>query len=347
MPLNAADDAVIDTKAVKIVNGEFSQTELRAVTEHHHLVIAAVKQWHNEAYLKGRKHTLFFAVSVEHAKQIQAELAGYNIEAPLVTGTTSTGVRDAVRQRMLGRELSALINVGVYTEGTDFPMIDCICNLRAIQSLKLYLQIMGRGMRTDDEVGKINCLVLDFGECVERFGPVDIAQPAPKRIGKINKRTKICPTCKTLNSYYAFKCCEPACEHEFDKMPHRTCEICKEPCAPAVKVCPACGHLFVRHRHGASNISLISGETSVGHYVVTGIRAYVKVSRSNKRDYLQLHYDTLDLSATYRSALAIGYPERAGEHAQRRWQVITREGTPLAHIQKSIIETAKSADTVF
>ena len=57
-----------------------------------------------------------------------------------------------------------LINVGVLTEGTDIPCVDCIMIERTVASPVLMSQMVGRGLRLFP--GKTDCLVLD---CFEAF----------------------------------------------------------------------------------------------------------------------------------------------------------------------------------
>ena len=53
-----------------------------------------------------------------------------------------------------------------------------IVMLRPTLSPGLYVQMMGRGMRTAE--GKENCLVLDFAKNIERHGPVNQIKPNQK-----------------------------------------------------------------------------------------------------------------------------------------------------------------------
>ena len=62
-------------------------------------------------------------------------------------------------------------SMGILTTGFDQPDIDAIVMLRPTMSTALYVQLLGRGMRTHPS--KEDCLVLDFTDNILRHGPVD------------------------------------------------------------------------------------------------------------------------------------------------------------------------------
>lgn len=67
-----------------------------------------------------------------------------------------------------------LINIDIATEGYDYPPIDCVVLMRAITHKGMFIQMVGRGLRTIDYnkhkgFFKKDCLVLDFGRNFERF----------------------------------------------------------------------------------------------------------------------------------------------------------------------------------
>lgn len=53
-----------------------------------------------------------------------------------------------------------LVNVAVLTTGFDAPHVDLIAILRPTESVSLYQQIVGRGLRLAP--GKTDCLILDY-----------------------------------------------------------------------------------------------------------------------------------------------------------------------------------------
>ncbi len=68
----------------------------------------------------------------------------------MITGATDQRERDQLIQRFKQRQLKYLVNVSVLTTGFDAPHVDFIAILRPTQSVSLYQQIVGRGLRLDE-----------------------------------------------------------------------------------------------------------------------------------------------------------------------------------------------------
>ena len=320
------EKAVIDTSAVKLVGGEFHLKQLEAASINHDLIAAGIDEWVRLAVNKFRKYTLFFCVSVAHAEAVQIELATRGYEIPIVTGKTPQKERDNVTHQFLTQKLRGIINVGVFTEGSDFPLIDCICNFRAVHSLRLWLQMAGRGMRISPDTDKDNCLMLDFGGCVERFGPIDIAQP-PQRRGTGQPRTKTCPNCELIINIFDQKC---VCGHEFEVIPpHKTCPECGEQNPPGVDKCVSCGHIFINHDKKASREEIMSSKERYRKYTVIGdLDCRCLISSKTKQSYLHVRYP-VSISKSMITNIMIGYDGFAGKKAIGQWKRMMHPGTPM------------------
>ena len=174
------DKAIIDAGSVslKFKNGDFREKELEQVAMVDETIVEVVSDWIDNAYSKGRTATVFFCVSVLHAQKMTQYLKQYGIKAAVVTGETPSSERDEILADFESGKIHALCNVGVLTEGWDAPRTDCIALLRPTQSIGLYVQMCGRGMRIHDD--KTNCLLLDYGENVARHGCLDEVEPEAK-----------------------------------------------------------------------------------------------------------------------------------------------------------------------
>jgi len=207
-----SEDAIIDAGSVslKFKNGDFKERELEKIAMVDTTIIEVVNDWIDNAYTKGRTATVFFCVSVLHAEKMTQCLKTYGIEAECVTGETPKQKREDVLEKFNNGLIHAICNVGVLTEGWDAPRADCIALLRPTQSVGLFVQMCGRGMRLHEE--KDNCLLLDYGENLARHGCLDEVQPdqsAPARY-----HPKICANCSAINLPAAKKCIE--CGQEFE-----------------------------------------------------------------------------------------------------------------------------------
>lgn len=85
--------------------------------------------------------TLIFAVSVAQANEIADRIPG----AAVVTGETKN--RADIIQAFTGGRIPCLVNVMVFTEGTDIPRVETVIIARPTQSDSLYTQMVGRGLR--------------------------------------------------------------------------------------------------------------------------------------------------------------------------------------------------------
>ncbi len=103
---------------------------------------------------------LGFCVSVEHARFMAHHFTRHGIAAVAVSGDSrpherQTGLRDLARGRV-----RVVFSVDLFTEGVDVPAVDTILMLRPTESPTVFLQQLGRGLRTS--TGKALCTVLDF-----------------------------------------------------------------------------------------------------------------------------------------------------------------------------------------
>ena len=68
--------------------------------------------------------------------------------------------RDSLRRKFTSKEINYLFVVDIFNEGVDIPEIDTVLFLRPTESLTVFLQQLGRGLRLAD--GKECLTVLDF-----------------------------------------------------------------------------------------------------------------------------------------------------------------------------------------
>ncbi|MEK2174126.1 DEAD/DEAH box helicase [Vibrio parahaemolyticus] len=147
-------------------------------------------------YARERKGVMIFAATVRHAQEIHGLLP--EGETAIVIGDTPTPERDAIIQAFKNREIKYLVNVSVLTTGFDAPHVDLIAILRPTESVSLYQQIVGRGLRLSE--GKNECLVLDYaGNSYDLYQP-EVGDPRPDSTSEII--TIPCPACGFNNNFW-------------------------------------------------------------------------------------------------------------------------------------------------
>ena len=306
------DSAIIDASKVslKFKGGDFREKELEDIAMVDETIIEVISDWIDNAYTKGRTASVFFCVSVLHAQKMTHYLQQHGISAAVITGETPNLERDKILADFESSKIHALCNVGVLTEGWDAPRTDCIALLRPTQSIGLYVQMCGRGMRLHDD--KENCLLLDYGENVARHGCLDEVRPGESLPGRY--KPKICASCNAINSPSAKECIE--CGQVFESLKSKVLWTKKE--------------REVARRTKAEKQAVLSDERKASipkTKPVTDIYATVTKSR-NGSDYCQVIFTIKDEFFSRKMPLMFGHPT-AHNMAVRKWKKITTKwGSP-------------------
>ena len=103
---------------------------------------------------------LGFCVTVEHAEFMCRYFNDHNIPSMFLTGKSPDEERKAAKQRLVAGEVRFIFVVDIYNEGVDIPDVNTVLFLRPTESLTVFLQQLGRGLRLAEDK---ECLtVLDF-----------------------------------------------------------------------------------------------------------------------------------------------------------------------------------------
>ncbi|QOY35309.1 DUF3427 domain-containing protein [Anaerobacillus isosaccharinicus] len=103
---------------------------------------------------------LGFCVSIEHAKYMADVFTKANIPSIALYGSVDRNLREAAQSKLLKGEITFIFVVDLYNEGIDIPEVNTILFLRPTESLTVFLQQLGRGLRLSE--GKDCLTVLDF-----------------------------------------------------------------------------------------------------------------------------------------------------------------------------------------
>lgn len=103
---------------------------------------------------------LGFCVTVEHAKFMSEYFNEHNIPSMYLTGKSPDEERSEAKKRLVNGDVRFIFVVDIYNEGVDIPEVNTVLFLRPTESLTVFLQQLGRGLRLCDNK---DCLtVLDF-----------------------------------------------------------------------------------------------------------------------------------------------------------------------------------------
>lgn len=137
--------------------GSYSETDMNKLLSQQTRATKSIIE-HIVENSESRKGVMIFAATIMHAKEIAEYLPKNNTR--LIIGDTKNIQRDEIIKDFKEKKIKYLINVSVLTTGFDAPHVDLIAILRPTESVSLYQQIIGRGLRLADN--KKDCLILDY-----------------------------------------------------------------------------------------------------------------------------------------------------------------------------------------
>ncbi|MGV3345895.1 DEAD/DEAH box helicase [Enterobacteriaceae bacterium LUAb1] len=175
-------------------NGLFSETELNQTLHQQKRVTPSIIR-QIITLSETRQAVMIFAATTEHAREIVNLLPA---DSALICADTPGHERDALIMAFKTRQLRYLVNVSVLTTGFDAPHVDVIAILRPTESVSLYQQIVGRGLRLNP--GKTDCLILDYAGNTHDLYTPEIGTPKGK---SDHQPVQIfCPACGFANSFW-------------------------------------------------------------------------------------------------------------------------------------------------
>ncbi len=207
---------------VHIRAGEYAADEME--TAFNNLLLSANIIKELKTIGADRKSWLVFCSGIEHATEFTKQLRAEGLDAECITGESPPILRDEGIRRFKDGRLRILVNCDVLTTGFDSPRVDLIAVLRATQSVGLFVQICGRGCRLFE--GKKDCLILDYGQNLERHGPID--QVKVRKFWSATKEEDL---------------------YVVDKEPGKTCPECRSIVPDGIYQCADCGFTFDRQRN--------------------------------------------------------------------------------------------------
>ena len=210
-----------DLSGVKIVAGDYHEGMLSDVMKRAELVADVVKTWKEKAV--GRP-TIAFCVSRDHAREVQTQFLEAGVKCEYVDANTPVSERKALVAKLEKREIDIIVNIGTMTTGLDCPSISCIIMARPTKSEMLFLQCIGRGLRTHPS--KEHTIVLDHSDTGLNLGLPCTIHHDELLSGKTDKQSRKAAELKEKKPAKPYKC--KVCNHLHDH---------------SLMVCPSCGNV--------------------------------------------------------------------------------------------------------
>lgn len=141
-PLRYFVAGIPDLRGVKIQGGDYNQEQAEKAMD---LVPLVDSYFEHCQGMSG----VVFAVNVNHSRKIVDQYNANNVPAAHLDATTPSAERKQILEDFKNGRVKVISNVGIITEGFDFPDMEFVQLARPTLSLSLYLQMVGRVTRTD------------------------------------------------------------------------------------------------------------------------------------------------------------------------------------------------------
>ena len=206
----------LDLHRIKTTAGDYNKKELETEVNRSTITGNAVEHYR---MLCDGVPAVVFCVSVQHSVDVANEFKQNGYSAQSIDGSMNQSDIDRILSGLSSGDIQVVTSCDLISEGTDIPAIGCAILLRPTQSESLYLQQVGRALRTC--AGKDSCVILDHvGNVMKHGHPLADRDWSLSGTKKSKKRTdtesdikfKVCKKC-----YFVFndsKC--PSCGEQIE-----------------------------------------------------------------------------------------------------------------------------------
>jgi len=237
---------------VKVRCGDYAEGALGDAMDNATLVGDIVSHW--QEWATGQR-TIVFAASILHSQHIIQQFQDAGVAAAHLDGGMATPERERILAAWRRGDIQVVSNCQILTEGFDFPELSCCILARPTKSVALYLQMVGRVLRTAP--GKSGALILDHAGNILEHGPPHInrvwtLQGASKK--RRPEKTHACflPGCGALfverdaGAIWWVAATQPGIvesyrfmARKFERMDRNSADFSQE---AKLLICPACSH---------------------------------------------------------------------------------------------------------
>lgn len=179
---------------------DFSDADVGRAVDKPSLIGDIVEHWMR---LAKDTPTVCFAANIAHSQHITESFRAAGVPAEHIDCYTEEAERQAILGRVARGETMIISNVGILTEGWDFPACKTMILARPTKSLIRYIQMAGRVLRPHES--KERALILDHSGTVSRLGfptedlPLELDDGKAKSASQKDAEKplpKPCPSCK-------------------------------------------------------------------------------------------------------------------------------------------------------
>lgn len=148
--------------------GDYDEHALIDTMDLGHIRAQLVKSYQKLAW---KKKGIIYSINKRHSANICNDYRKLGVRIVDIDDSTPSAIRKQYVDDFKAGEIDIIVNVNIFSEGFDCPDIEFIQLARPTRSLTMYLQQVGRGLRTTE--GKSKCIILDNVGMYSRFGLPD------------------------------------------------------------------------------------------------------------------------------------------------------------------------------
>ncbi len=148
--------------------GDYDEHALIDTMDLGHIRAQLVKSYQKLAW---KKKGIIYSINKRHSANICNDYRRLGVRIVDIDDSTPAKVRQGYVDDFKAGKIDIIVNVNIFSEGFDCPDIEFIQLARPTRSLTMYIQQVGRGLRTTE--GKTKCIILDNVGMYSRFGLPD------------------------------------------------------------------------------------------------------------------------------------------------------------------------------
>lgn len=291
----------LNTKGIRILAGDYSKKDMDEKFDDK--TVADCTSAYME-HVQGHR-AIIFCWSVHRSEELAKKLRGLGVRCEHIDGNTDVRRRDNVLEAFARGDVEAITNVDIISEGFDCPAADAIVMMRPTQSLTIYLQQIGRGLRY--QPGK-TALLVDLARNVYTHG-----FPTQRRVWRLQDTR---PKRGSIAARAA-------------KQGHRIRTCGNRQCLTLIPtdtdICPACGRKWIpsaafRYKEEKMKLEEINRQQAAeGKQAVQKGKRHLKALQEVKLKCLNFSEPCDELgNAVVEIAEKYGYHKRWADHAVNR-----------------------------
>lgn len=145
-----------DYSSIRWLGSHYDEEQLTVAQTRQSFMQKIFEEWHR---LK-QTRTIGFCSTVRQAEQLCAFFGSKGVKAFVLSGKSTPTDRKTIRQQLINGEIDIIFTVDLFNEGVDIPTVDTLLFVRPTESIAVFTQQIGRGLRVAD--GKSHCVIIDF-----------------------------------------------------------------------------------------------------------------------------------------------------------------------------------------